>query len=106
MAEATTYANGGPTDIVAPNHSPERKPISPSQFESFRPKAVVADVDAAAPRVAGSTQDELFQLLGTGAGLPRSAATRLTAVIFSLSERIAALEKAQQPVALAGVEKR
>jgi hypothetical protein len=87
MSDSKTYANGGPTDVVPPNYAPARKPLTPDQFEAFRP--------APAASGAGSKED-LFKILGPGAGLPRAAAQQLTNIIWALQERVALLEFAEQ----------
>lgn len=65
-----------------------RKPLTPEQIESYRPKAAVAStVPDAFPN-----KLELFKLLGEGSGLPAVAAQRLAQYITLLEQRIAALE--------------
>jgi hypothetical protein len=68
-----------------------RKPFTPDLFEGYRPKPV------SPANFAGRTsKEDLSKVLGPD----------LTAVIWALHERIAELENAKQPVALAGVERR
>lgn len=64
-----------------------RKPLTPEQIESYRPKAAVASTVPAFPN-----KMELSKLLGEGSGLPVAAAQRLALYITLLEKRIAALE--------------
>jgi hypothetical protein len=65
----------------------ERKPLTPDQIDTFRPVPAIAGFNA---------PEDLYKILGPGAGLPRPAAQHLTRIIWELTERIAYLEFAEK----------
>jgi hypothetical protein len=80
----------------------ERKPLTPEQIDSFRPKPaaqVVLGVDAF------PSEEVLLRIIGHDMGTVSTGAAKLVRIITGLNRRIEVLEKAQNP-AMAAVEKR
>lgn len=80
----------------------DRKPLTPDQWDSYRPKPAPAVV---VPKP--TTKSDLLKIIGPGLGTDIRAARQLTEFIWKLVERIESLEAAQHVnPALAGLEKR
>jgi hypothetical protein len=85
--------------------SRERQPLTPEQFDSYRPSPAPAATLFVSDVI--PNEPNLFMRLGEASGLPAFAARRLAHYITLLEKRIAALESAMHVnPAQIGVERR